>query len=115
MADVGADVALTARTESDLDAVADRLPGVDVRRAVAEELRGSPLIVKVAATRMEFGGSRVDWVKQSILHFLPAETLDGYRVGLEANIELPEEILTALDDVSAPAMGYPESGWAQRR
>ena len=30
-------------------------------------------------------------------------------------LELPDEILTALDDVSAPAMGYPESGWAQRR
>jgi len=28
---------------------------------------------------------------------------------------LPDEILTALDDVSAPLLGYPESGWAQRR
>ena len=30
-------------------------------------------------------------------------------------LELPEEILIALDDVSSPPMGYPESGWAQRR
>jgi hypothetical protein len=30
-------------------------------------------------------------------------------------LELPDEILTALDDVSAPALGYPEAGWAQRR
>ncbi len=67
------------------------LRGEDVRKveeavpAVAEELRGSPLIVQVAATRMEFGGARVDWVKQSILHFLPAETLDR----LEARLTPP--------------------------
>jgi len=30
-------------------------------------------------------------------------------------LELPEEIITALDDVSEPDMGYPEAGWAQRR
>lgn len=30
-------------------------------------------------------------------------------------LELPEEIITALDDVSEPEMGYPEGGWAQRR
>jgi aryl-alcohol dehydrogenase-like predicted oxidoreductase len=30
-------------------------------------------------------------------------------------LELPEEINTALDDVSEPALGYPEAGWAQRR
>jgi aryl-alcohol dehydrogenase-like predicted oxidoreductase len=30
-------------------------------------------------------------------------------------LELPDEILTALDDVSAPCVGYPEAGWAQRR
>lgn len=30
-------------------------------------------------------------------------------------LELPEEIITALDDVSEPPMGYPEAGWAQRR
>ena len=30
-------------------------------------------------------------------------------------LELPEEITRALDDISAPALGYPEAGWAQRR
>ena len=30
-------------------------------------------------------------------------------------LELPDEITMALDDVSEPPMGYPESGWAQRR
>lgn len=30
-------------------------------------------------------------------------------------LELPEEIVTALEDVSEPPMGYPEAGWAQRR
>jgi aryl-alcohol dehydrogenase-like predicted oxidoreductase len=30
-------------------------------------------------------------------------------------LELPEEIVMALDDISEPDMGYPEAGWAQRR
>ncbi|MFM8895733.1 MAG: aldo/keto reductase [Actinomycetales bacterium] len=30
-------------------------------------------------------------------------------------LDLPDEITRALDEVSAPAMGYPEAGWAQRR
>src|SRR6056297_52876 len=30
-------------------------------------------------------------------------------------LELPEEIITALEDVSEPPMGYPEAGWAQSR
>lgn len=30
-------------------------------------------------------------------------------------LELPEEIIMALNDVSEPHMSYPESGWAQRR
>ena len=32
-----------------------------------------------------------------------------------AELELPEEITAALNDISDPHMGYPESGWAQRR
>ena len=35
------------------------------------------------------------------LRELPAETLDGYRVGLEANIELPEEIPSVLEHGAA--------------
>ena len=29
-------------------------------------------------------------------------------------LELPDEIVTALDEVSLPARGYPEHGWSQR-
>jgi predicted exporter len=43
--------------------------------ALAAELKQSPHLVSVTSTRMEFAGARVDWVKQSILHFLPEETL----------------------------------------
>jgi len=53
--------------------------------AVATALRASPLLHRVAATRIEFAGARVDWVKQSILHFLPPETLDR----LEARLTPP--------------------------
>ena len=42
--------------------------------------------------------------KQAMLAALASEEL-----------ELPDEITIALDDVSAPALGYPEAGWAQRR
>jgi hypothetical protein len=28
-------------------------------------------------------------------------------------LELPSEITTALDDISAPELGYPEHGWNQ--
>ena len=30
-------------------------------------------------------------------------------------LDLPGEIVTALDEISEPDAGYPESGWAQRR
>ncbi len=30
-------------------------------------------------------------------------------------LDLPSEIVTALDDISEPDAGYPEAGWAQRR
>jgi aryl-alcohol dehydrogenase-like predicted oxidoreductase len=29
-------------------------------------------------------------------------------------LELPDEIVTALDEVSVPVRGYPEHGWNQR-
>jgi aryl-alcohol dehydrogenase-like predicted oxidoreductase len=32
---------------------------------------------------------------------------------LSENVTLPTELVDALDDVSAPAMAYPEAGWAQ--
>ena len=30
------------------------------------------------------------------------------------SLELPEEIRAALDEVSAPERGYPDTGWNQR-
>jgi phosphotransferase system enzyme I (PtsI) len=35
--------------------------------------------------------------KLTLLHYLPTETLDGYRLKLLANIEFPEEVDSALD------------------
>jgi phosphotransferase system enzyme I (PtsI) len=40
-------------------------------------------------------------VELNKLRELPAETIDGYRVGLEANIELPEEIPSVLEHGAA--------------
>jgi aryl-alcohol dehydrogenase-like predicted oxidoreductase len=44
-----------------------------------------------------------------------ARTAAQLRGSLEAeNLELPAEITTVLDEVSAPETGYPEYGWNQR-
>jgi len=44
-----------------------------------------------------------------------ARTVDQVRVALSSeDLVLPDEIADALDDVSTPAMGYPEHGWNQR-
>jgi len=43
--------------------------------AAEAALRSSPHLVQVTATRTDFAGARVDWVKQSVLHYLPEETL----------------------------------------
>ncbi|HLH28664.1 MAG TPA: hypothetical protein VKW77_07085, partial [Acidimicrobiales bacterium] len=53
--------------------------------AVAADLKKSPHLVSVTSTRLEFAGARVDWVKQSVLHFLPEETLSR----LEARLMPP--------------------------
>lgn len=46
---------------------------------------------------------------------LGARTADQLREALASDaLELPDEITAALDEVSAPPSGYPESGWAQR-
>jgi uncharacterized protein len=41
----------------------------------ADALRASPHVAAVAATKLDFAGPRVDWVKRAPLAFLPAETL----------------------------------------
>ena len=80
---------------------------VDVLATAAEGLGASPTEVALAWLRDRPGvvapilGARTN---NQLIAALASEELD-----------LPGEILTALDDVSAPAMGYPESGWAQRR
>lgn len=44
-----------------------------------------------------------------------ARTATQLRTTLSGNYtELPREIVTALNDVSAPYRGYPDSGWAQQ-
>jgi predicted RND superfamily exporter protein len=53
--------------------------------AVAADLKTSPHLISVTSTRLEFAGARVDWVKQSVLHFLPQETLSR----LEARLTPP--------------------------
>ena len=43
-----------------------------------------------------------------------ARTISQLRAVLESeHLELPEEIRVALDDISAPDLGYPEFGWNQ--
>ncbi len=80
---------------------------VDAVATAAEGLGASPTEVSIAWLRDRPGvvapilGPRTT---QQLVAALAAEEL-----------ELPEEILIALDDVSAPPMGYPEAGWAQRR
>lgn len=45
-----------------------------------------------------------------------ARTVAQLRGVLESEeLELPEEIRSALDDISAPELGYPEAGWNQLR
>jgi len=43
--------------------------------AMVEKLQASPYLKRVIATRTEFAGPRVDWIKGAPLYFLPEETL----------------------------------------
>jgi predicted RND superfamily exporter protein len=63
----------------DAAALDETIPGV------ADALRGSSHVLRVAATRQEFAGPRVDWVLQSPLHFVPEATLER----LEARLTGP--------------------------
>lgn len=80
---------------------------VDALATAAEGLGASPGQVALAWLRDQPG------VVAPILGARTAAQLDE-ALGSE-DVELPDEIAAALDDVSAPAMGYPEAGWAQRR
>jgi aryl-alcohol dehydrogenase-like predicted oxidoreductase len=80
---------------------------VDALATAAEGLGASPTEVALAWLRDRPG------VVAPILG--PRTTSQLIAALASDELELPEEILIALDDVSAPALGYPESGWAQRR
>jgi aryl-alcohol dehydrogenase-like predicted oxidoreductase len=80
---------------------------VDAVATAAEGLGSSPAEVALAWVRDRPG------VVAPILGARSANQLIGALASDE--LELPDEILSALDDISAPALGYPEAGWAQRR
>jgi aryl-alcohol dehydrogenase-like predicted oxidoreductase len=80
---------------------------VDALSTAAEGLGASPTEVALAWLRDRPG---------VVAPILGPRTTSQLIAALAAEeLELPEEILIALDDVSAPALGYPEAGWAQRR
>lgn len=80
---------------------------VDALATAAEGLGASPVEVALAWLRDRPG---------VVAPILGARTNNQLIAALASEeLELPDEITTALDDVSAPAMGYPETGWAQRR
>ena len=80
---------------------------VDAVATAAEGLGSSPTEVALAWVRDRPG------VVAPILGARTANQLIGALASDE--LELPDEILSALDDISAPELGYPEAGWAQRR
>ena len=101
----GANVETAAWVQAYLDERGRRI--VDALATAAEGLGASPTEVALAWLRDRPG---------VVAPILGARTNNQLIAALASEeLELPEEILFALDDVSAPAMGYPESGWAQRR
>lgn len=80
---------------------------VDAVATAAEGLGAAPGEVALAWLRDRPG---------VVAPILGARTVQQLVAALAAEeLELPDEILAALDDVSAPCLGYPEAGWAQRR
>ncbi len=79
---------------------------VDAVCTAAEGLGAAPLEVALAWVRDRPG------VTAPIVGARTAAQLRG--VLAADDLELPEEIVAALDDVSDPGLGYPESGWNQR-
>lgn len=80
---------------------------VDALATAADGLDASPAEVALAWLRDRPG---------VVAPILGARTNNHLLAALASDeLELPDEISRALDEVSAPAMGYPEAGWAQRR
>lgn len=80
---------------------------VDAVSTAAEGLGASPAEVALAWLRDRPG------VVAPILGARTAQQLAAALASEE--LLLPDEIVLALDDASAPHLGYPEAGWAQRR
>lgn len=79
---------------------------VDAVATAAEGLDVAPLEVALAWVRDRPGVSSA---------IVGARTIGQLRGWLESeDLVLPDEIRTALDEVSAPEHGYPEHGWNQR-
>jgi aryl-alcohol dehydrogenase-like predicted oxidoreductase len=79
---------------------------VDAVATAAEGLGTSPTEVALAWLRDRPG---------VVAPILGARTNSQLLAALASDeLELPEEIIRALDEISAPALGYPEAGWAQR-
>ena len=80
---------------------------VDAVATAAEGLGASPAEVALA------------WVRDRpgvVAPILGARTSQQLLIGLAAEeLVLPTEIIRALNEVSQPFTGYPESGWAQQR
>ncbi len=101
----GANADTAGWVQAYLDARGRRI--VDALATAAEGLGCSPTEVALAWLRDRPG---------VVAPILGARTNTQLLAALASEeLELPEEIITALDDVSAPHLGYPESGWAQRR
>lgn len=80
---------------------------VDAVATAAEGLGASPAEVALAWLRDRPG---------VVAPIIGARTTSQLIAALASEeLILPETIVQALDEVSAPALGYPESGWAQRR
>jgi aryl-alcohol dehydrogenase-like predicted oxidoreductase len=80
---------------------------VDALSTAAEGLGASPTEIALAWLRDRPG---------VVAPILGPRTTSQLMAALASDeLELPDEILIALDDVSAPDLGYPEAGWAQRR
>ena len=83
--------------------------------------RGRRIVDAVATAADGLGASpgevALAWVRDRpgvVAAILGARTANQLVAALAAEeLELPEEIMRALDEVSRPPTGYPESGWAQ--
>jgi len=105
---------------------------VDSRGSIAESAgwvqvyldeRGRRIVDALATAADGLGASPAEvalaWVRDRpgvVAPILGARTSQQLLIGLAAEeLELPAEIIRALNEVSQPNSGYPESGWAQQR